>query len=184
MNMDITEKDIEENIEEPLGDDDIRKYLPDAQIFKYSRLENFRTIDEILPGKINYCVLLYEESVNKGHWVCLTKYGDTVEFFDSYGGAPDTQLKWNHPEVNHRLDQKPYLTEIFNRSKYNIVYNPIKYQDENDDINTCGRHCVFRILNLIQKKRDLSKYYKLMKMLKKKTGATYDEIVAFFISDD
>jgi hypothetical protein len=51
-----------------------------------------------------------------------------------------------------------------NKCKYKVVYNPIKYQEDEEDINTCGRHCVFRILNLMAKGRNL-----------------YDEIVAEYI---
>ena len=182
--MDMTEEDIEENIEEPLGDDDLRRYLPDALILKYSKLARYKSIDELLPGQMNYCILLYEDSPNKGHWVCVSKYDNTVEFFDSYGGAPDTQLNWNAEIINQKLNQKPFLTNLFDSSTYDIIYNPIDYQGDHDDINTCGRHCVFRILNLIQKGKTLKKYYDMMKMLKKKTGATFDDIVSFFINED
>ena len=180
----ITEEEIEEKIEEPLGDDDIRRYLPDALIIKYSKLQNYKSINELLPGNLNYCVILYEESPNRGHWVCLCKYGNICEFFDSYGGKPDAPLNWNPEIINEKLDQKPYLTRLLDECPYEVIYNPIEYQKNKDDINTCGRHCVFRITQLIQNKRDLKKYYILMKKLKKKTGATYDEIVSFFINED
>lgn len=181
----LTEEDIEEAIEEPLGDDDIKKYLPDALIMKYSNLEKYNSIDELLPGNVNYCVILYEESPNKGHWVCVLKYADKIEFFDSYGGKPDAPLNWNPSIINEHLNQKPFLSKLFDECPYEVIYNPIEYQsNKGDDINTCGRHCVFRIINLIQNKRDLKKYYNLMNKLKKKTGASYDEIASFFINED
>lgn len=182
--MDLTEQDIEEKIEEPLGDDDMRRYLPGALIIKYSKLMNYETIDQLLPGNINFCILLYEDSPNKGHWVCILKYSGCIEFFDSYGGKPDAPLNWNSKNINQQLNQKPYLTELLINSPYKTIYNPIEYQNEKDDINTCGRHCVFRIINLIQNKRNLKNYYQMMKSLKDKTDATYDEIVSFFINED
>ena len=180
--MDKQDRQTQIIIEEPLGDDDIRRYLPDAKIMRYSKLQNFAHIDELLPGKINYCILLYEDSPNKGHWVVVCKYGNFCEFFDSYGGAPDTQLNWNPKIINEKLDQEPYLTNLFNKCPYEVVYNPIKYQGDSDDINTCGRHCVFRIINLIEMSRNLSKYYQLMKEIKELTDYSYDDIVSNFIN--
>jgi hypothetical protein len=180
--MDKPEEALEEVIEEPLGDDDIRHYLPNAKIMKYSQLSNYPTIDDLLPKNIDFAILLYEDAPNKGHWVCVCKYKPYIEFFDSYGGSPDSQLSWVPSGVRKELDQcKTYLTDLMNKCKYKVVYNPIKYQDDEDDINTCGRHCVFRILNLMAKGRNLSDYYKLMQYIKGKTDLNYDEIVAEYI---
>lgn len=180
----ITEEDIKENIEEPLGDDDIKRILPDAPIMKYSRLSEVSNIDEILPSNLSYCIILYEDSPNKGHWICILRYNDNIEFFDPYGFYPDSQLKWNPKIINQKLNQKPFLTSLFDSSPLNIIYNPIKYQTESDDVNTCGRHCVWRIIQLIEEKKDLKEYFKMMKYLKNKTKGTYDQIVSFFINED
>lgn len=180
----LTEEDIEENIEEPLGDDDIRKYLPDSLILKYSKLAKYGDIHQLLPGETSYCIILYEDSPNKGHWVCLLKYNDIIEFFDSYGGTVDSPLKWNADHTNVALGQHPYLTNLLQNCEEEVIYNPVDYQSEKNDINTCGRHCVFRILNLIKEGKTLADYYKLMTDIRKKSKATYDEIVSFFISED
>lgn len=174
----ITEK----IIEEPLGDDDIRAYLPQAKIYKYSVLSKYNTLDDLLPGEVDYVILLYEDKPNKGHWVCVNKYDNIYEYFDSYGEIFDKPLQWNPAIENLQLNQKPYLTNLFNKTNKKVIYNPIKYQDTEDDINTCGRHCIFRILNLLEKKRDLKKYYELMKEIKKLTKYPYDDIVANFIN--
>jgi hypothetical protein len=181
--MDTKEEKLEEIIEDPLGDNDIRQYLPNAKILKYSELSNYKTIDDLMPDNTDFSVILYEDSPNKGHWVCVLKYKPYIEFFDSFGGSPDSQLGWVSCKVRRMLDQsKTYLTDLFNKSPYDIIYNPIKYQATNDDINTCGRHCVFRILNLMKQNRDLAQYYELMKKLKEETNETYDEIVANIIN--
>jgi hypothetical protein len=99
----LTEQQEEQVIEEPMGDDDIRKYFPNAKIITYSSLNDFNDINELLPKDKDYTFLLIEDSPNKGHWVCVSKYGDVVEFFDSYGGQPDSQLKWNSKEKNNQL---------------------------------------------------------------------------------
>jgi hypothetical protein len=177
-----SDEKLEEVIEDPLGDNDIRHYLPNAKIMKYSELRHYPTIDDLLPNDIDYVVLLYEDSPNKGHWVCVCKYRPYIEFFDSYGGSPDSQLGWVPCPIRKQLNQsKPYLTDLFNKCKNPVIYNPIKYQDDEDDVNTCGRHCVFRIKNLIDKRKTLGEYYLLMKELKDKTKMNYDEIVAEII---
>jgi len=177
----LSEQQEEEIIEEPMGDDDIRHYFPNAKIITYSQLMDYDTIEDLLPSDKDYAFLLIEDSPNKGHWVVVSKYGDTVEFFDSYGGQPDSQLKWNSKDKNKKLGQShKKLTEMFNKYGGRTVYNPIKYQGEEPDVNTCGRHCSFRILNMKEGK-DLDNYYKYMSQLKKHSGKDYDEIVANFI---
>lgn len=182
MDKPKTDEKLEEIIEDPLGDDDIRHYLPSAKIMKYSELSNYKSIDDLLPNHKDYVIILYEDSPNKGHWTCVCKYKPYIEFFDSYGGSPDSQLGWTPCSIRKELNQsKTYLTDLFNKCKYKVIYNPIKYQEEADNINSCGRHCVFRVLNLIKKDCDLAKYYKLMKALKEEYGLTYDEIVSEYI---
>lgn len=172
---------LEEIIEDPLGDDDIRFYFPNANIMKYSELKKFNSIDDILPNDKDFAFLLYEDSPNKGHWVCISRNNGQYEFFDSYGGGPDSPLKWNAQETNNMLGQgTKILSNLFNKTKDKVIYNPVKYQEDSQDVNTCGRHCVFRIKN-IKDGKNLHQYYQLMKTLKDNSGKNYDEIVASFI---
>ena len=172
---------LDEIIEEPLGDDDIKFYFPNAKILKYSELNNYKTLDEIIPKDKDFFFLLYENSPNRGHWTVVSKNNKEAEYFDSYGGAPDNPLNWNNKETNKELEQdKKKLTSLFNHSNLKVIFNPIKYQEEGDDISTCGRHCVFRIKNMKEGK-NLHEYYELMKKLKDTNNKTYDEIVASFI---
>jgi hypothetical protein len=177
----LSKQEEEEIIEEPMGDDDIRKYFPSAKIMTYSDLNKYDDIEDLLPTDKDYAFVLIEDSPNKGHWVVISKYGDTVEFFDSYGGKPDSQLKWNSKANNAQLGQsRKKLTEMFNKHKGRVVYNPVKYQGGASDVNTCGRHATFRIQNMKDGK-DLDTYYKYMSRLKNHSGKDYDEIVASFI---
>lgn len=182
MSKDKQDEMTEVLIEEPLGDDDIRRYLPNAKIMRYNNIAKYNSIEELLPKNIDYAILLYEDRPNKGHWVCVLKYNNTYEFFDSYGGAPDSQLKWNSKEVNNKLRQQPYLTNLFDKTDKEVIYNPYKYQEDSSDVNTCGRHCVFRILNLIEKDKTLQEYFNLMNLVKKETKSSYDDIVANLIN--
>jgi len=169
-------------IEEPMGDDDIKHYFPNAQILKYSELNNFDSIDEVLPNNKSFSFLLYEDSPNKGHWCCISRNDGEYEFFDSYGGRPDAPLNWNDKITNQMLGQgKKTLSQLFDNTDLDVVYNDIKYQEEEPDVNTCGRHCVFRLKKMIEG-LNLHEYYNFMKNQKNKTGKTYDEIVSSFIS--
>jgi len=175
-------RQLDEIIEDPLGDDDIRHYLPDAKIMKHSKLANYKTIDDLLPENPDYAFILYEDSPNKGHWICVSRYDDTVEYFDSYGGKPDDPLKWTPEKVRVGLGSThPFLRQLFNATDKKVVYNPIKYQKEGADINDCGRHCVFRIKNLLHRGYDLDDYYRQMNFLRKKNGFNYDEVVSNII---
>lgn len=196
--MDLTKeekKELKEEIDEekaqPMDDSDIRDFLPDVKIMRYSDLKNYRTIQELLPNDIDYAIILYQESENKGHWVAVLRYNKTFEFFDPYSsknGEIDEPLLWTPCIVRLKLNcHIPYMTRLFNnidRSIYKAVYNPVKYQILRDDVNSCGRHCTFRILNLIKKGRDLEQYYKHMLKLKDKYKLNYDDIVTAMIPDN
>lgn len=172
---------IQEVEETPMGDDDIKFYFPNAKILKYSELAGYGKFDELLPGEKDFAFLLLEESPNKGHWLGLLKYGDTAEVFDSYGGKPDSWLKWNNQEKNKQLGQgHKTLSELLSEHDGKVVYNPIKYQGESGDINTCGRHVTLRTKKM-KEGMNLDQYYKWMERQKKDSGKDYDEIVSNFI---
>jgi hypothetical protein len=187
----ISDKDDETEyiIDHPMGDDDIRYYLPNAKIIKYNELEKYNSIDELLPKQKDFVFILYEDSPNKGHWTATTKHTTkdnkiVISYFDSYGGKVDNPLNWMPKSVNIKLHQdKKLLSKLFNKCPYLVNYNPIKYQSENKDhdINSCGRHATFFVKNLMDCDRDLEQYYKLMYSIKKESGNSYDEIVAQLI---
>lgn len=173
--------DLEEIEETPMGDDAIHHYFPNCKILKYSELQGYGSFDEMLPKEKDFAFLLLEESPNKGHWLGLLKYGDTAEVFDSYGGKPDSWLKWNNPEKNKQLGQgHKSLTDLLQDHPGRVVYNPIHYQGEGSDINTCGRHVALRTKKM-KEGMNLDQYYQWMERQKKDSGKDYDEIVSNFI---
>lgn len=176
------EKNIDDVIEEPLGDDDIRRFLPTSKILKYSDLQQYKKIENLLKTPRDFCFILYEESPNRGHWTCISRPDDkTVEFFDSYGGSPDSQQKWVPLPTRKQLGAgKPYLSLLLDRCPFDVVYNPVKYQKDGSDINSCGRHCVNRIGCMLDG-MDLKTYYLFLKQLKKETGGNYDEVVSTLV---
>jgi len=174
--------DIDSVIKEAMSDLDINHYLKRPTV-KYCELAKYKNIDELLPNPIDYVVLLVESSLNSGHWVCCLKYNNIIEYFDSYGNSPSAPLKWNNKELNNKLGQgKQYLNNLFNKTNKKVIYNDIDYQQDNPTINSCGAHCCFRILQLIENKKSLPQYNKLMQKIKKETGLNYDQIVSAYIN--
>ena len=77
---------------ESMDDDDIRYYLPKVRLMLYNELKN-KTIEKLLPKHKSYIIVLYPViSERNGHWICLTRFNSTVEYFDSYGKIPDTPI--------------------------------------------------------------------------------------------
>lgn len=176
-------EELKEIIEDPMDDLEIKHYLPRAKIIKYNELSKYRSINQLLPQETDYCIILYEDSPNQGHWVCLSRYSKgkmgTVEFFDPYGNPPDSQLNWVSMQQRKQLGQgRKLLNPLLDCCTQKVVYNPVKYQKESPDINNCGRHCVYRILCLMKKDMDLDQYYKHIKQLEKQTGLDADGVVS------
>ena len=70
-----------ETVHRALSDKDIRDILGDkSKILKYSELSQYSSLSELLPELIDYVVILYEESLNSGHWVALLKYNNLYDF--------------------------------------------------------------------------------------------------------
>ncbi len=173
-----------EKIEDtPMSNFDIKFYLPDVKIIPYSDLKFVKTINQILPKNKSYVIILYQNTQNCGHWVCLMRYDDTIEFFCSYGSKVDESLEWLPREKNFELGiTEPYLTNLLKKTKLKVIYNPIPYQSKKDlDISTCGRHCVLRIIKMLEG-FDLQEYFKTLYLLKKKLKIDYDKIVSGLIT--
>jgi len=187
-NVDLVSKKespiVEEIIEEPMDDADIRAYYPNAKIMRYSDLKDYKTITQLLPKDKSYVFLLYQHSPNSGHWVLLMRYGGTIEFFCSYGSAIDAPLKWTNPKDRQMLGEAvPYLTNLLRAQKeFNVIHNPVAYQAKGSDKATCGAHDVMRLSQMLNHGQDLTDYYDYMTKIKKESGLSYDEIVANFVS--
>ena len=162
-----------------MDDSDIKFYLPDVKILTYSELSNYKKIEDLLPRHKSYFILLYPvKSESDGHWVSLTRYDKTVEYFDSYGKKTDEPLTWGKYNNVHRR-----LSELLNNTKLRVTYNTIDFQNKDVSISTCGAFAVFRILTLIEMNADLEKNNIILKTLKETNeDKTYDDIVVEFIN--
>jgi len=178
--------EIAEISKEPMGDDDIRKYFPNAKIIKYSELSKYNDITQLLPKDKSFFFLLYERSLNVGHWVLVSRYKDngidTIEFFCSYGSKIDNPLTWTPIGMRKQLGQdKPYLSMLFDKSPFRIIYNPVQYQSKKSNIATCGAYDTLRASELQKHNTTLDEFNEMLKDVKNATGLNYDEIVTNLI---
>lgn len=131
-----------------LSDEDIQKVMGGVKLFKYPELNRMSHIDEAFDSKGRAMMLYLTEDANTGHWVCMIKHGNTIEYFDPYGGyKPDSERKWLSPEKLQALGQaEPTLSRLIHEGGYKVISNPYHFQKEGGDVNTCGRHCCSRLL--------------------------------------
>ena len=131
-----------------LTDTDIQQLLGGTSLFKYPELHEMSSIDDAFDAYGRAMMLYLTEDEHTGHWVCMLKKGKEVEYFDSYGGyKPDDERKWLSKAKLEELGQdEPTLTRMLREAGYTVKYNPYKFQEEVNDMNTCGRHCVVRLL--------------------------------------
>jgi hypothetical protein len=159
----------------PLSNFDIMSKLNNkCNIVLYPDIHNYRTVDELFGG-FDGCVILFESQPKYGHWVCITKHGNSVEFFNSYGGYPDDSLKKIDKQFAKESKQDyPYLTKLLLNSRYDLFYNEFPFQKKCSKIKTCGRHCIVRIL---EKHLDIYDYKDKLDKLCQEYDCDYDDIV-------
>jgi hypothetical protein len=163
-----------------LSNDDIQNILePDTKIFTYPDFGNMTTIDEAF-DKLGRCIFLFlTTSPTSGHWLTMFRKGNTVEYFDSYGEKPEAQREWlSQDELEALGEDTPYLMDLLKKSPYKVYWNTHAYQKDKNDINTCGRWAVARLIT-----KDLSnqQFYNLVRDQMKEKGLTNpDDWVALF----
>lgn len=137
-----------------LSDVDIKRALGnDTLILSYNELAKYKSVEDILRNHHSAIILYINQGDNCGHWTCLIKHPDRVEFFDSYGGSmngrPDAEFQFIDKEqrkINYR--GAPYLSKLlYDYAKRGgvVEYNHHQLQKEGSGISTCGRHCIVRI---------------------------------------
>jgi hypothetical protein len=173
-----------------ITDLDLERYFPETNhyknnVIKYSELDNYKSIEELLPTDRSYKIILIEQNYNTGHWTCLLRYGDTIEWFDSYGLPVDGELKFINSVKRQLLGQgRKTLTELLSKVKdKNIVYNKVKLQKLCNKSATCGRWVILRILMMKNFFYNLKEFQDFIKKYKKEVGfKDADELVAYWIN--
>lgn len=110
-----------------------------VKVLSYHELQGIPSIEALLEP-FGAVVLLYETKENFGHYTALFYDAqNNLEFFDSYGFAPDQELNYA------TYDNTPYLSQLLSKYKGRIVYNTKRLQQWAKDVNTCGRWTASRI---------------------------------------
>ena len=167
----------------PLSDSDMTRILgKDCKILEYKDLLKYKNINEILTKDNDYFILLYELQASSGHWTCVLKYNNLLEFFDSYGLQADKELAWISKPARAKLHENfPILSTLINNSNMKVIHNLTRFQQFKRNMSTCGDHVVHRIYRFIHNKLDLDDYTRYMNHLKKEYHLNYDEIVSEFV---
>jgi len=186
MLKDLSKEEIEKIKLTAMGDDDINYYLPNTPIKLFRELKQYHNnINNMLPNNGSSIIILMEFSKMRGHWICITKNDNTINYFDSYGYKPEGIFDYFDDKTNKELDQddEQYILKMLNNKHNNLktFWNDVPYQKDDPKIATCGAHCIFFILNNNQGV-SLKQYKQLMDKLKKKTGLGYDGIVSKYIN--
>ena len=118
-----------------------------VNVLEYGDLARMKTLDQAL-GRHGACIILYETRERYGHWCCLIRTGNrSLEFFDPYGGEPDSQLDFVPDYFRSASGQDyPHLTYLMLTSPYETLeFNDIQLQRFKKDVNTSGRWCGLRV---------------------------------------
>lgn len=130
----------------PLSDSDLKNVINYVPITKFNKLQYLRSIDEVLNNNIGIILILTEDE-NTGHWIGIIKQNDIIEIFDPYGSHPKDYLRTLRipPEYNLNGDTN-ILIRLIKNSGYRPVINKTRFQVLNDNIDTCGKHVLLRLL--------------------------------------
>lgn len=167
--------------------DNINMYLDDSndKILKYSALSQYKNIDELFNNvEKDYRIILIENKYNSGHWVCILKDGEIIEEFDSYGCKIDNEFRFINNAIEKVLgENKRFWKNIKHNSKnkYKFIYNNIDFQTKSDQIGTCGRWVILRIM-MFKMGYKLNEFINFMKNQKEKSNKPYDIIICDFIN--
>ena len=71
------------------------------------------------------------------------------------------------------------FTQLVHDSGYKIIHNTVKHQFTGDEVNTCGRWCVFR---LIYQNMPLREFNRFLKNIKEQDKVKLDYVITAFTS--
>ena len=181
---------IRKKMKECISDDDLRYYFGnevDKYIIKYSDLQNYHLIEQLLPKKKDFKIILLEDKFNSGHWVLLMRKRKNIEFFNSYGSKPSAELDLLIPAQKEFLGENiKWLNILLTKAlkKFNIYYNTFKFQADGDNVNTYGRHMIFRLIMFLNFNLNLKQYIRYVKLLCNHFKLNLDELVSMLVNEN
>ena len=169
--------EILELIKLPLSDEQVSILLNgDVTIIRYRDLYNYKTVNQLF-NESNNVIILYETSSRVGHWIAIINNDNYVEFFDSYGYKPDHEKEMIQSDFLKSSGQiNNYVIHLLRGTNKKVIYNEKQLQQSNNNVSTCGRHCIVRI---IMKDMPLKTYQKILL----KYGVAFsDYYVTYFLT--
>ena len=164
-------------IEYSLSNVDIERYVGRGHIIKYSDLSNFDNIDDVFNGN-SFVIVLIESKLNSGHWTTMLRYNNTIELFDSYSGTLDNELSFISKQMKIELGENEHiLTELLKKSGHKVIVNKYKFQSEKNNVDTCGKWILLRILMFVCANMQLKEFVNFVKTNAKKLNLRNDEFV-------
>jgi hypothetical protein len=162
-----------------LSDTDIRKLLGGSiKITTYPDLDKVHRIDDLFDNHGRAILFVPQQNEQQGHWTCLIKRGREIEFFDPYGEPPEAQKDTlSNSQLESMRMKEPLLHDLLVNNPYKVVYNKVQLQKLENDVNTCGRHVVSRLLF---SRKPVQKYREHIS----KSGMNPDEFVVKLTYDE
>jgi hypothetical protein len=160
--------------------DDIRNLVGNINMVKFSDLDEYKSVEELLPKQKDAIVIFWEiESINVGHWTALCRLNQTYIFYDSYGNTLQEDFSYIPISLRSQLGiEKDYLKELL-KGKH-VITNHVDYQKMKDGVDTCGRF-VAMFLYIFKKGYSLEDFEKIMKKNLVRGGfKSYDEMAVDF----
>lgn len=161
----------------PLRGVEMMRLNPTAKIITYDELNSINTLNELFEGnKYDKVIILYLlHSRYSGHWVCLFKNDQGVNFFDSYGRKPDKSIdnltEKQRKEYNEKREQ---IFKLLTNSCNKFIYNDYPLQDKKIKTQTCGCWVTHRLINSHFSDNEYIELFKLFNIQDK------DEFVASY----
>ena len=165
---------------------DLQSIFKNCKIVKYADLDQYSDIYQLLPNRMDFVFLLTESEKNSGHWTLIIRDDNTFEYFDSYGTSQNNILDYIPSFKNKQLgnnyseDLGKMIRSIKPTDKF--IYNKIKFQKEQEGINTCGRWVIARLSLFLSNDLHLKEFTKLMKTKAKKLKMSLDQFITFLVT--
>lgn len=157
------------------GSDIIKAFDNKVKIVVYSDLPKYKNLDQLLDpyGRV---VILYETNdIDNGHYTCLFRNKNGINYFDSYGMKIEKPLDYFGDGIKEKTgSNNNYLNKLLYQDKYKIYYNNHRLQTFGSGIATCGRWCIIR---MFYPDIDENAFYKLFKESSDESGISMDNIV-------
>jgi hypothetical protein len=134
---------MDELIGKPISNKEMYNYIGRGNVVikGYDELHPNMNLDQLFDGTDALIILYLIQGQNSGHWCCMLRKKKNIEFFDSYGKKLDYSLKYND-------DRLPIISEILLKNGVSRVENNVyPFQKADDRVSTCGRYCVWRVMN-------------------------------------